>query len=378
MDFDGASRRARVFNLPIWAEYIEAYPGIIREYNDLLTKQSSWRKEFEEWWFEECGCTIPLLERIPKEDAIRFIPCIPFLDSSFLSSLNSFMCSLSSSSSLGLSQTFFDDVVEYEHVILVFEAELEKYRSYRKFAAESERLTESLKVAIFDSAIYNMNDDRALEILAHPLLNTEYSTFDGVTFLHCAARFNRSRLLEPIMEKTGLGINCRTKCLRTPLFCAVESGSSDAVRTLIRLGANVDQPNSVGNTPLADAVQWDLYDAAEILLDNGADINAVNNRGDTPLFILLEAFHRPLSASMLRLLLIRGANIEHRNNLGRLPIELVPRRWRDDVKAIFEVVAANRGRLPVDYLVSSTLFQTDIICKLEDNETLGLTLLFDE
>ena len=200
-----------VFNLPKWAEYIEAYPGRIREYNDSLTIESDWRKKFEESWFEQ-GYRIPVLDRIPKEDAIRFNPSIPFLDSSFLPSLNSFMRLLSSSSSFGLSQTLFDDVVAYEQVVLAFETELLKYRRYRNYVAESKSLTDSFKLAL-----------------------------------------------------------------------------------------------------------WDRM--------------------------------------MFRLLLSRGANIEHRDERGILPIDLVPRQWRDEVRSMFEAVVANAGRLPEDYPVSSILFE---------------------
>ena len=365
-----------VLNLPKWAEYIEAYPGRIREYNDSLTIESDWRKKFEESWFEQ-GYRIPVLDRIPKEDAIRFNPSIPFLDSSFLPSLNSFMRLLSSSSSFGLSQTLFDDVVAYEQVVLAFETELLKYRRYRNYVAESKSLTDSFKLALWDRM-----EDRALEILAHPLFNTESP--NSVTILHQAASLNCSRLLEPIMEKLCLSIDSRDDS-KTPLFCAVEGSAVDALLTLIKLGANVNLPNCFGDTPLGYAVMFnsadDMYETAEILLDHGADINAVNYSGDTPLLTALKAQRYPCTASMLKLLLTRGASTEHRDKHGTLPIDVVPQQWRDEVKAMFEAVVANGGRLPEDYPVSSSLFEPskiDIIYHLEDHESSGLTRLFDD
>jgi len=338
MNFTGAALHGVIVDLPVWREYIQAYPGFIFELNESLTIQSDWRREFDESWFKHKK--ISVLDRIPVEDAICFNPSIPFLvldDSSFIQSFNSFMCSITSSSSFGLSQTLFGLVVAYEQVVHEFETELLKYRRYRKYVSEQKSVTDTFYIALMDGM-----EERALELLAHPLIDTETN---HLTILHLAAQLNCSRLLEPLMEKLCLGVDCRDD-FRTPLFSAVEWRANDALRTLIRLGANVNLPDCCGYTPLTRAVRLNyddtMYETAKILLDHGADINAVDKFGNTPLLAALKSVRSPSSANMCKmciLLLSRGASIEHRDEHGVLAIDLVPRHWRDEFKLIFEAVA---------------------------------------
>lgn len=63
---------------------------------------------------------------------------------------------------------------------------------------------------------------------------------------------------------------------------AVESGSIEALRKLIALGANLHAKTCDGRTPLHVAI-WDYQvDVVQILLDSGSDAFAVDNEGKTP------------------------------------------------------------------------------------------------
>ena len=90
----------------------------------------------------------------------------------------------------------------------------------------------------------------------------------------------------------------------TPLMYAAEIGSTDAMRTLIDRGADVNAQNAFGST----ALMWSVSDPVKVrlLLDHGADVNKVAKSGRTALIVA--AFTNP-SAEVVGLLLAKGAKV---------------------------------------------------------------------
>jgi len=75
------------------------------------------------------------------------------------------------------------------------------------------------------------------------------------------------------------------------LFQAIEKCDYDAMRAIIKLGANVnelveDRENRAGITPLAEAVKRLLPEAVKILIENGADVTAVMGDDRHPMAFL--------------------------------------------------------------------------------------------
>jgi len=72
-----------------------------------------------------------------------------------------------------------------------------------------------------------------------------------------------------------------------PLTWAVRGGHLEAIRTLVREGADPDLPDSGHNgwTPLLHAIHKGQLSAAGALLDAGADVNATGRDGLTPLMM---------------------------------------------------------------------------------------------
>ncbi len=69
----------------------------------------------------------------------------------------------------------------------------------------------------------------------------------------------------------------------TPLLFAARQGSVDAIRALVRKGADTALTDPEGYSPLLVAI-WNLhYSAAAALIEMGADVNQASRTGQTPL-----------------------------------------------------------------------------------------------
>src|SRR5438105_1831353 len=69
----------------------------------------------------------------------------------------------------------------------------------------------------------------------------------------------------------------------TRLADAEKAQDKEAVRSMLRQGADVNAPQSDGATALHWAAHWDDLDAADLLLRRGAKPNVANDLGVTPL-----------------------------------------------------------------------------------------------
>lgn len=103
-----------------------------------------------------------------------------------------------------------------------------------------------------------------------------------------------------------------------PLHLAAHNGNTEAVRTLLALGAQVDQPDDDGDTPLHLAALNGHVEAMALLLNAGAQVDRPDDDGDTPLH--LAVYDGTIEA--VRLLLTAGARIDCVNGEGSTPLHL--------------------------------------------------------
>src|SRR5690349_10404723 len=82
-----------------------------------------------------------------------------------------------------------------------------------------------------------------------------------------------------VMLVLAAGVNGRGSDLVT----AVQNKDPQAIRALLKSGADVNKPQADGATPLAWAAHWDDLDTADLLIKSGANVNAKNLYGVTPL-----------------------------------------------------------------------------------------------
>jgi ankyrin repeat protein len=111
----------------------------------------------------------------------------------------------------------------------------------------------------------------------------------------------------------------------TPLVGSSLLGKTSVVRALLDIGAAVDKPEANGVTALGDAVLDNQVDMARLLIERGADVNHVDGFGMTPL--LWAASVDFGDAAMIDLLLKSGARPGARSKDGLAAIDLA-RKYR--------------------------------------------------
>jgi ankyrin repeat protein len=116
-----------------------------------------------------------------------------------------------------------------------------------------------------------------------------------------------------VLIRNGADPNARASYGRTPLYFAAGSGDPKKVKLLLANNAKIDAKTTRGKTPLIYACVRGHPQTAEILLEKGADPNAVAENGKTPLIIAAEKGDYEL----VELLLKKGAHLnisDKRNN----------------------------------------------------------------
>ncbi|CAL4119741.1 unnamed protein product, partial [Meganyctiphanes norvegica] len=137
----------------------------------------------------------------------------------------------------------------------------------------------------------------------------------GYTGIHDAAwRGDLGLIIE--MVEAGTSVDLQTSTGSTPIYVAVQNGKYEAIKLLVKLGADVDKrETSFNGTALlqAAAVGQDL--AIITLLDLGADINAKNIYANTALHMAAQEGH----TGAVQVLLDHNADIHSRDYNGESP-----------------------------------------------------------
>ena len=118
-----------------------------------------------------------------------------------------------------------------------------------------------------------------------------------------------------------------------PLIDAAKNVDREAVRSLLKQGANVNATQADGTTALHWASYRDDLESADLLIRSGANVNARNDLGATPLWAACQNG----SESMVRRLLTAGANPNAALLLGETPMMVAARSGNP---ALVELLAA--------------------------------------
>ena len=67
-----------------------------------------------------------------------------------------------------------------------------------------------------------------------------------------------------------------------PIYRSIIANNLEVLKELLKLGANPNLTNNIGETPLYLSVDIDNYEAFNILIENNADCNISKKDGTTP------------------------------------------------------------------------------------------------
>ncbi len=128
---------------------------------------------------------------------------------------------------------------------------------------------------------------------------------DGSTALHWAAYDNNLDIAR-LLIAAHADVNATTRLeAQTPLYMAAENGSAPMVELLLRRGAHVNQPDSLGTTPLMVASAAGNVEAVKALLDHGAIVNTAEYQRNQTALMFAAAYNR---AAVISLLLAHGGD----------------------------------------------------------------------
>ena len=124
---------------------------------------------------------------------------------------------------------------------------------------------------------------------------------------------------------------------RPALIEAAKNVDRDAVRTLLKQGANVNAADTDGTTALHWASYRDDLEMTDLLLGAGAKVNAANDLGATPLWAACQNG----SEALVRRLLAAGANPNARLLRGETPLMVAARSGNPVVVELLAAKGAN-------------------------------------
>jgi len=131
---------------------------------------------------------------------------------------------------------------------------------------------------------------------------------------------------QPLEEKV-----VKTKNVKS-IHAAVISGNLEAVKQLIKTGADINEKEPAGGScPLISAAVFGKTEIALVLIEAGADINLVNNEGSTPLHTAAFFCRTEIVSALLE----KGADTSVKNKAGSTATEAVLAPF-EAVKGIYE------------------------------------------
>ncbi len=183
--------------------------------------------------------------------------------------------------------------------------------------------------------------------------------------IHIAAMSNQVAFIEALLRLNPRLLEAQMSNHMTPLFCAVEEGSVEAVSALIAAGSNPNHALPNGLTPLFIATQKGYQNVALALLESGLiNVNTMNDNHVTPLHMALELGLEELANALI----LRGANVNHpTRTTGRTPVLVAS---LEGLTGILSVMSAQGA------VLTSTLESLDTAAHLAVNGGHIETLVF--
>ncbi|XP_041468095.1 poly [ADP-ribose] polymerase tankyrase-like isoform X1 [Lytechinus variegatus] len=162
-----------------------------------------------------------------------------------------------------------------------------------------------------------------LELLIQRSAFADDTDNQGNTPLMVAASLNRTQNIEVLVKKLKSdekgGVFRRNTFGQTPLHYAAENGHNDAVRALLKHGANLQATLSAGKnklTPFMVACERGHLQTVKIMADHGAILDQRDKLKRTPLMLAAINGHVPVAAFLLR----KGCDPNASDSSGNSPL----------------------------------------------------------
>jgi ankyrin repeat protein len=139
--------------------------------------------------------------------------------------------------------------------------------------------------------------------------------------------------------KRGADINKRDGYGETALLITIEEGNQKTARFLMDKGADINgRDTTFGKTPLLKAIEADQPAIARDLMDKRVDVNLADKNGWTPLLRASE--HGQLE--VVQALLAHGADVSARSSNGFTPLMQAFVRGHSDIVALLREMGATQ------------------------------------
>ena len=174
----------------------------------------------------------------------------------------------------------------------------------------------------------SLDKKRKEHINIEKLYQGKVEVYNSLADLHLCARSDDAEKAVELVLNEDIDINIPAKCNRTPLLWASPSSSSQVIKTLVDLGADVNvQRTDDKFAPLSLAANWNNYMATNILLQYGADANTQDENRYTP----LHCSARKGNFSVSKLLIESGCKVNMRGYKDITPLYLAAEKRHDHV-----------------------------------------------
>ncbi|OQE29983.1 hypothetical protein PENSTE_c002G03182 [Penicillium steckii] len=206
------------------------------------------------------------------------------------------------------------------------------------------------RTAIFYAILGN---EEPLRLILSRQANIRHKDYRGLTPLLYAVYQRRDRAVHILLEHgadvtatNNIGDNALRLCVDIPSPKSACQGTTEAslvmMKLLLEYGADLNICSTAFDmTPLLNTAAFsDFVAGAQLLIENGAGIEEVDLMDRTPLLNACNTF-KTTDGSMARLLLQRGAEVEHRDHKGRTALALAASRGQDMTVRILLTHGAN-------------------------------------
>jgi ankyrin repeat protein len=221
------------------------------------------------------------------------------------------------------------------------------------------------------AALYG-NDDALLTL--HTKLQANMGALDHSWrhLLHLAAVGGQMKMMDQLVKTFNADVICTDKSHETPLHLIVREGKDTIIEALVKLEANLEARNDMGETPLMTACILGRIKSVQQLIKFGANINTATDLGDSALDMAARNGHKKVVEYLLKagadkdkkgqsgltvlhsattcgggkivqLLIDAGVEKEKRDNQGRTPLHIAVGGGRSAVTKILLISGADKG-----------------------------------